>query len=118
MHEATYDLEIPWNGVLTRTFVFSEDDDTPVNLTGYDAEMQGRETYGGPLIFDYGDYLTIDALTGTVVLAVPTSETRLFTVWRGVSDLRLIPPSGDDDAYFLINLPWKVNRKATREDAS
>lgn len=110
-----YHLVVEQGAAFVRTFLYTDDDDVAVNLTGYTARAQLREAYGdAEAVSDWTAYLTIDALAGTITLQVPATVTAAITASRGVWDLELVPPTGADDAIRLLNGKWTLSKEATK----
>ncbi|GAA2411770.1 MULTISPECIES: hypothetical protein [Nonomuraea] len=92
------------------------DDAGTVNLTGYTARMEirpcpGSQTLLHRLTSDQGGGITIDGPAGHLQLRLPAAVTRAFAWDRGVYDLLLTPPGGDDNR--LIEGPVTVKPGVT-----
>jgi hypothetical protein len=68
---------------------------SPVNLTGYTANMQFRVYQLAPMVlFDASPYIVLGGTAGTITLTIPASLTAGFTWWTGFYDLILTDPNG------------------------
>lgn len=76
--------------------------ETPTDLTGWTAAMQGRETHASTeTLFDLtsenGD-ITIEEAEGRINVSIEASVTKDFpSNWTGVYDLKISMPSGEVD---------------------
>jgi hypothetical protein len=69
---------------------------TPVNLTGYTANMQIRPyAQSGTLLFDASADITLGGALGTITLTIPASTTAGFGWFSGVYDLLLTDTLGN-----------------------
>lgn len=74
---------------------FMDDDDIPIDLTGYTARMQARSSVNAedPAIFDLtteNGAIVIDGPTGTIDITMPVTQTEnLAQDWDGEWDLFL-----------------------------
>jgi hypothetical protein len=100
-----YDITIEQGSVFTLPLVYKDASGTPINITGYKARMQVKKKFGAdPLISltsDAGDIVLGGAL-GTITAKIIAPVTATLTIKQGVYDLDLIPPSGEDDAFRLV----------------
>jgi hypothetical protein len=94
MSAASWDPVIEQNVTFKRTITW-EDDDGPVDPTGWTASMQIRDP-DGTLLVDFTDYITIDTVAKTLVLNVPVSVTKDLTFKNADYDLRLVHPDGPE----------------------
>lgn len=66
---------------------------TPVDLTGYTAELQIRPYALAPMVlYDATPNITLGGTAGTITLVIPSNATRNFTWWTGVYDLIMTDP--------------------------
>jgi hypothetical protein len=72
----------------------------PVNLSGYTAEAQIRQTYSGDLILDLEPYTTLGTTGGEITIDIPASATEDLN-WVGEArwDLHLIT-GGNTERFF------------------
>lgn len=111
------DLYIHQGGTYRYDWVYVDDADQPIDITGYTARLQMRASEAAtPVLYsattDNGQ-LVIDGEAGLVMLAIP-DPTNAAWVWRyGVYDLELLDP---DD--FVVKLSWgrvRVKPEITRD---
>jgi len=63
---------------------------TPLNLTGYTAEMVIKDAKGGNIIQDCADFITIPSpTTGVILIQIPHATTNTYTERAGVYDLTM-----------------------------
>lgn len=68
---------------------------TPVDLTGYTAQMQIRAyPLSSTVLFDASADLVLGGTAGTITLTITPAQTAGFTWWQGVYDLILTAPGG------------------------
>jgi len=81
---------------------------TPVDLTGYTAEMDIRDKVGGTVLFtlstDTDARIVIDPSAKTITMNVSAADTTLITWTRGVYDLEMYAPSGATTTIFSGNV--------------
>lgn len=69
---------------------------TPVDLTGYTANMQFRQYPGAPsVLFDCSPYLVLGGPAGTITLTIPAAQTTTFTWYQAFYDLILTDATGN-----------------------
>jgi hypothetical protein len=77
---------------------------TPVDLTGYNAEMDIRDRIGGTVLFTLSTgvdaRIIIDPSAKTITLNVSAADTDDITFTRGVYDLEMYAPSGAVTTIF------------------
>jgi hypothetical protein len=94
---------------------------TPADLTGYTARAQIREdddsttaalsftsATGGGITFD------ADRTTGKIYLRIKATQTSPLTITGGKWDLELVPASGEDDAFAIVEGAVTITREVTR----
>jgi hypothetical protein len=75
-------------------------DDEPVNLTGYTARLQVRESHDSaePMLdIDSDEEITLGGVLGTIVIVVDDEVTENLTAGNWVYDLELESPAGAVD---------------------
>lgn len=78
-------------------FTYSDENNTPIDLTGYDARMQIRSSKTASTTIDdltVGDGITLGGAAGTITLLISDTDTAAFTFKNAVYDLELISGSG------------------------
>lgn len=86
---ATFTLNATWKAA----------DGTPVDLTGYAARMQARQTYASATtvlnLTSAGGNIALGGTAGTVVVTISATATAALTApWAGVYDLELVSAGG------------------------
>ena len=81
---------------------------TPVDLTGYTAEMDIKDKVGGTVLFTLSTStdarIVVDASAKTITMNVTAADTTLITWTRGVYDLEMYSPSGATTTIFSGNI--------------
>ena len=119
MPAATYDILIEQGSVFTLDLVYKDADGVAINLTGFHARMQFRASYASPdpAVLSFSDAdgtITLGGALGTIHVEAPATTTADVAIKKGVYDLELIPPSGEADAFRLINGKVLVSLEVTR----
>ena len=77
---------------------------TPVDLTGYNAEMDIKDRVGGTTLFTLStgvdSRIIIDPSAKTITLSVSAADTEDITFTKGVYDLEMYSPSGSVTTIF------------------
>lgn len=85
---ATYELTITWK----------DSAGTAINLTGYTARMQVRETYSSttPIVsLTSGSGITLGGAAGTIAIVISATTTAALTApFSGVYDLEIVSAAG------------------------
>jgi hypothetical protein len=89
-----YDLEILQGSTYSKEFTYQDSEGDPIDLTGYDARMQIRQTYDAPVIIELttgteGGITLGDAL-GTITITIPADKTEEFIFKKAKYDLELV----------------------------
>jgi hypothetical protein len=90
-------------------------DNSPVNLTGYTARMQVRESHTSDEIIislSTNSGITIDGPNGQIEILISASETSTFTDGDHVYDLEIISAGGE--VYRLLQGRFNVTPEVTR----
>lgn len=98
----TKDLVIDKGATYKLSLIWSTKDQfnvkTPVDLTGYTAASQIRESYDAvsPIVsLTTGSGIVLGGVTGTIDLVITAAVTTAITIDKGVWDLELTNPSGE-----------------------
>lgn len=73
------------------------DDDTPIDLTGYTAELSIARSAGDTNAFSYTDSdasVSIDGPNGTINIEIPRSETRLWNAGKYIYEITIVSGGG------------------------
>jgi len=109
MSAAIWNFIIEQNATFRRTIIW-EDDDGPVDLTGWTAAMQIRDQ-NGELLIDFTPYISMDTEQQTLLLDVPASVTQELYFKNALFDVRLVHP-GSEDADVIRLLQGKAEVSA------
>lgn len=118
MPAATRDIEIEQGSVYNFDLIYKDADGAPINITGWKARMQIRQKVSSTdavlsLSSDDGTIVLGDA-AGTIKAKITAVASAALTIKTGVYDLELVPPSGEDDAFRLIEGAVTVSPEVTR----
>jgi len=111
MSAGTYNLNIEQGATFIRVFLWqvggttdcggcstSTSTATPVDLTGFSADMQIRQTQQSTTILYEGSTangnIVLGGTAGTITLTIPSTTTAGFTWLRGVYDMNLTSAGG------------------------
>lgn len=96
MAAGLYDLIVEAGATYTRVFTWSTGTPaTPVNLTGYTAHAQLRDSHGVLLVdLTVGAGLTLGGSAGTITLTMTPAQTLLIPQLGGSWDLKLTAGDG------------------------
>lgn len=119
MPAARYDLLLEQGSVFTLDLIYKDGSGAPIDLTGYQARMQIRQKYSSPdpaaLTFSTEDgSIVLGGEAGTIHVEASAEATAGVTIKTGVFDLELIPPSGVDDTFRLIEGAVTISKEVTR----
>lgn len=119
MPAATYDILIEQGSVFTLDLVYKDGNGIPINLTNYEARMQVRQKYASPdpaaLSLSTSDNsITLGGALGTIHIEATSELTAALTIRKGVYDLELVPPQGEDKAFRLIEGAVTISPEVTR----
>ena len=93
MAAADYDLLIEQGATFDFSIIWKDDNDTPIDLTGYSARMQIRQTYDTDPIISLtsasGGGIALGGEAGTIDITVPATTTDDIEISRGRYDLEL-----------------------------
>jgi hypothetical protein len=116
MAAASYDFEIEQGSTLLKPIVWKDSTGTPVNLIGYSAKMQVRQSANADEVLlemsTSNGKISITPQTGTINLIFSATSTAAINWKRGKYDLELTSPSGD--VTRLIEGAITVSKEITR----
>lgn len=75
------------------SFIRMSSNRVPVNMVGYSARMQVRETFGSPILIELtteNGMIVIDGLIGKISIEIPSAKTSLLKFKNALYDLVLI----------------------------
>lgn len=118
MPATTYNITIEQGSTFTLQLAYKTPAGAAVDLTGYSARMQVRETYASdtPLLsLTDASGITLGGAAGTIVIEASDESTAAIdtrqTIW-GVYDLELVPPNGK--AIRLLQGAAEIRPEVTR----
>lgn len=107
-----YTIRARQGSTFKRTFTWKTDD-TPVDLTGWSAASQVRETAeSSNVIADLTDYITLGDEEGTVQLIIPADVLSEIDAGRYVYDLEL---TNGDEVTAILAGTFRVAAEVTRD---
>lgn len=117
MSAAVYNFEVLQGTSLVKSIVWKDSEGNPVNLTGYSARMQVRETVDSDeVLLELSTVLgniQLTPLTGKVTLVFSPDDTSGAVWTRGKYDLELTSPSGF--VTRLIQGKFTLSKEITRD---
>jgi hypothetical protein len=93
----TYNMTVDQGATLSQQWTYRDSNDALVDLTGYTARMQVRESFASPsavleLTTENGG-LTLGGAAGTINLAITATASAALAAYRYVYDLELVTGS-------------------------
>jgi hypothetical protein len=114
INPGTYNIKCPQGATFDRTFTISVGG-TPMNLTGYTAAMQVRETYDSttPIVsLTNGSGITLGGTAGTITVVVTSTQSAAIPSGSFAYDLEL--QAGDGQVTRLLQGSFNVVGNVTR----
>lgn len=109
-----YNMVCPQGATFTKQLTYTIDD-VPVNLTGYTARMQVRDTHSSTAIVveltTENTRISLGGSLGTIMLTIPASVTTDIAAKEYVYDLELV--SGTN-VYRIVEGKFLVTPEVTR----
>lgn len=116
MSAGEHDIDIEIGATFFLNVTWEDEDENPIDLTGYDARMQVRKKYTSTtslLSFTTGaGTITLGGAAGTIAVKGLATVTELVTEKYGVYDLEMIAPNGD--VYRILKGVVNFDPEATR----
>jgi hypothetical protein len=117
MSAAVYNFEVLQGTSLVKSFIWKDGTGTPVNLTGYSAKMQVRESADSDAVLlelstTLGN-IQITPLTGKVTLVFSPDDTSGAYWTKGKYDLELT--SGNGFVTRLVQGKFSLSKEITRD---
>ena len=118
-----YDIDCEKGATFRRVITWGDENESPINLTGFSARMQVREAFTSSTtvasLTNANGKITLGGATGQVTIQLTASDTAALPVsttfgdaWVGVYDLELVAPSGD--VTRLLEGQFVVTPEVTR----
>jgi len=114
MAAGLYDIIIEQGVTFQLSLTWKDSTASPVNLTGYSARMQVRETYESEdtlVSLVSPTDITLGGALGTILITIPAATTGLLSFVEGVYDLELITGS---NVTRLLQGKATISREVTR----
>lgn len=112
----THHLVIYQGATFSQTFIWKDENNTPINLTGYTARMMARTSLDAPTPFIHltteNGGIALGGSAGTVILSMSAAATAAIVENVGLYDLELAAPGGD--IVRFIQGPLTISREVTR----
>jgi hypothetical protein len=93
MAAADYDLLIEQGATFELSIIWKDNNDTPIDISGYSARMQIRKTYDTDPVISLtsasGGGITLGGVAGTIDITIPATITDDIEILRGRYDLEL-----------------------------
>lgn len=107
-----YTIKARQGSTYKRTFTWKTDD-TPVDLTGWSAASQVRESAdSSAVVADLSDYITLGDDEGTIELIIPADTLADIDAGRYVYDLEL---TNGDEVTAILAGTFRVAAEVTRD---
>jgi hypothetical protein len=118
MTAGAWDITIEQGSVFNLHLRYKDSLGAVIDLTGYTARMQVRKSVKSndillTLTTENGG-ITLGGALGTINIKAIAEHTALLTIRSGVYDLELVPPSGEDDTFRLLEGNVMVSPEVTR----
>lgn len=116
MVAGVYDIVCEQGASFLRTLVWQDENETPINLTGYTARMQVRPTVQSNTVLvsltTENGAITLGGATGEVRLELTATQTNALPAGRAVYDLELVSTYGF--VTRLVEGSFTVKAQVTR----
>jgi hypothetical protein len=114
MAAGIYDITIEQGATFQLSLTWKDSNDAPVDLTGYSARMQVRETYESEetlvSLTSPGD-MVLGGVLGTILITIQPAVTSVLPLVEGVYDIEMIAGSV---IYRLLQGKATISREVTR----
>jgi hypothetical protein len=97
MAAATHDIYIEQGATFRLSLVWKDSAQAPINLTGYTARMQIRQSIASSttvLSLTTAQAITLGGALGTIEVVISAAQTSALTIRKGVYDLELEASNG------------------------
>lgn len=116
MTPGNYDLTIYQGATLGLVLTWKDENETPIDLTGYTARLQARESVDASTSFisltTENSGIALGGNAGTITLNMSATDTAALTETSGMYDLELV--SGGGQVTRLLQGALLVNKEVTR----
>lgn len=111
-----WDMEVYQGEDFSTTLTYKDDNDAPVDLDGYESQMQVREEDTHAVLLDLNTTdggITITAAAGEIGISITAAQTALLEVQNAEYDLLIKSATGT--ITYLIHGRFIVTPRVTRE---
>lgn len=115
MTAAKYDITIEQGATFAMTLTWRDESNALINLTGYSARMQVRQSISAPqtlLSLTSGSGITLGGAAGTIAISATPAQTGAINSMTGVYDLEL--ESGAGVVTRLLEGNVTISKNVTR----
>lgn len=116
MAAGTYNFTIEQGTTFSREIVWKDDQDNPIDVTGYTARMQIRSSVADATVLleltSENGRITVGTTDGKFTLSITDADTTAITWASGVYDLEVI--DGSSDVTRLLKGTITVDKEVTR----
>jgi hypothetical protein len=113
-----YNLLVLQGAKLDLTLTWTDDDNLPINLTGYTARLYIRRHVGATAILvemtTENGRIVLGGAAGTIRLVLLATATDDMTWTHGVYDLELIPAGGEGEVIRLLEGAAYLSKEVTK----
>lgn len=117
MPAAEYNFSIEQGATTIKPFVWKSSDNSPVDLSGYEARMQVRRSASSPDVLleasTSNNRIQLDAAAGRFTLVLSADVTAAIEWSRGRYDIELRSPDGD--VTRIVQGEITVSKEVTRD---
>jgi hypothetical protein len=115
MASVQHDIVIDQGSTFELALQWLDENETPIDLTGYTGRMQVRETHeSADVLLDIPiGQVTLDA-SGNITITAPASDTAAVPEGRHVYDFEIYPAGDEDQAIRMIHGDAVVTPEVTR----
>lgn len=113
----THDITIDQGSLFLTVVTYADDDDNPINLTGYTARMQIRANHSAPtamIDLTPGQGLTLGGQAGTIVIRIGAITSATLPAGSHRYDLELTPGGVADNTFRLLEGSVDIRPEVTR----
>ncbi len=120
MTAGKYDFIMEQGSVYDQVFLYTDDSDNPIDLTGYTAKMMLREDFDSTssyLTLDTDDgSLVLGGVNGTITCDVDATVTGALDFETAVYDLELYPAGVEANAFKVVYGTVTLRLEVTKDD--
>ena len=118
MTAATVNLIIEQGTTFDQTFIWQDETSNPIDLTGFTAQMQIRESVTSPEVIielsTSNGRIVLGGTAGTILLQLTGSETEALDFDQAIYDLELTDVAGSGDITRLIQGNVVLSKEVTK----